>query len=104
MKRYMLQQRVEIFKIYHQNLCSVRLAFRSWHPMNGIHGRHAESTVRLLMNKFQTTGSLLDETVLVCQRNTRLSENIVPIRASMREKPRQSIPRRAQQLCSTATV
>lgn len=103
MERYTIQQRVEIVKIYYQNQCSVRLSFRALRPIYGLRGRPAESTIRRLIRKFETTGSVADEAVPVRQRNARSLENIVAVRDSVRENPRQSIPRRAQELGLSAT-
>ena len=101
MERYTVQQRVNIVKIYYQNECSVRLTFRALRSIYGL--RPAESTTRRLIRKFETTGSVADEAVPVRQRNARSFENIVAVRNSVRENPRQSIPRRAQELGLSVT-
>lgn len=98
MEHYTIQQRVEIIKIYYQNQCSVRETFRKLRTIYGVHDRPAESTIRRLINKFETTGSIADQTTPVRQRTARSIENIVAVRDSVRENPRQSIRRRAQEL------
>lgn len=103
MERYTIQQRVEMVKSYYQNQCSIRQTFRALRPIYGVDGRPSESTIRRLINKFEATGSLLDQTTPVRQRSARSIENIAAVRESVRENPRQSIPRRAQELGLSST-
>lgn len=103
MERYTIAQRVEIVKIYHQNQCSIRRTFRALRPIYGVDNRPAESTIRRLINKFQATGLVVDERRPVRERTARSIENIAAVRESVRENPRLSIPRRAQELGLSST-
>ncbi|KZC08620.1 hypothetical protein WN55_11275 [Dufourea novaeangliae] len=56
-----------------------------------------------MVNKFESTYSLLNIPVPVRQRTGRSIENIAAVRASVQNEPNQSIPRRSQELgiCQT---
>lgn len=77
MERYTIQQRVEINKMYYQNQCSVRQTFCALRPIYDHRSRPAESAIRRLVHKFETTGSVADEAMFVCQKNSRSLENVV---------------------------
>lgn len=98
MERYTIEQRVQIVKFYYQNQCSVRQTFRALRPVYGVHDRPTESTIRRLMQKFEESGSVKDRPTPVRQRRVRSAENIAAVRESVHENPRQSIPRRSQEL------
>ncbi|XP_078038620.1 uncharacterized protein LOC144470903 [Augochlora pura] len=51
-----------------------------------------------LIDTTTTTDSVNDQPTLVRQRKARSAENIAAVRESVQENPRQSIPRRAQEL------
>ncbi|CAH1101131.1 unnamed protein product [Psylliodes chrysocephalus] len=98
MERYTIEQRVEIVKIYYQNQCSVRQTFRALRQVYGVHDRPTESLIRRLMQKFKESGSVADRPTPVRQQRVKFVENIAAVRESVHENPRQSIPRRAQEL------
>ena len=51
-----------------------------------------------MVNKFESTYSLLNVPVPVRQRTGRSTENIAPVRASVQNEPKKSILRRSQEL------
>jgi len=91
MEGHSVEQRVQIIKFYYQNQCSVREMFcvlRDFYPR---HNRPAESTVRRLVVKFESTSSINNQPTPVRRRNARSAENIAAVRESIRENPRRSI-------------
>jgi len=103
MESYSVEQRVQIIKFYYQNQCSVRKTFRALRDFYLRHNRPAESTIRRLVAKFESTGSTNNQPTPVRHRNARSAENIAAVRESVRENPRQSISRRSQELGLSAT-
>ena len=63
MKRFTIQQRLEIVKNYYQNGSSVRRTFRALRPVLGVHNRPSERTIRCLMEKLEATGSVADSKI-----------------------------------------
>jgi len=103
MEGHNVEQRVQIIKFYYQNQCSVREMFcvlRDFYPR---HNRPAESTVRRLVVKFESTSSINNQPTPVRRRNARSAENIAAVRESVRENPRWSISCRSQELNFSAT-
>ena len=98
MDKYTIEQRVQIIKIYYQNDESVRKTFRALRKFYGRNNRPAESTIRHLVNKFESGGTVTDTIVPVRQRNARSEANITAVNESVRENPSLSIPRRSQEL------
>ena len=98
MDNYTIEQRVQIIKIYYQNNESVRKTFRALREFYGRSNRPVESTIRRLVNKFESTGTVTDTTVPVRQRNARSEANIAAVNESVRENPNLSISRRSQEL------
>lgn len=98
MVSYTIEQRVQIIKFYYQNKCSVVQTLRSLRPFFGRRSGPSKSTLQRLVSKFETTGSVNDQLTPVRQRNARSVENIAAVRESVQDNPRQSIPRRAQEL------
>jgi len=88
---------VQIIKFYYQNQCSVRETFRALHDFYLRHNRPAESTIRCLVAKFESTGSINNQPTPLRRRNARSAENIAAVRESVRENPRWSISRRSQE-------
>ena len=95
MDKYTIEQRVKIIKIYYQNNESVRKMFRT---LRKFYGRPAESTIRRLVNKFQSSGTVTDTIVPVRQRNACSEANIAAVNESVYENPNLSVPRRSQEL------
>ena len=104
MKDHSVEQHVQIIKFYYQNQCSVRETFRALRYFYPRHNRPAESTIQRLMAKFESTGSINNQSTPICRRNARSAENIAAVRESIRENPRRSISHRSQELgLSTST-
>ena len=81
-----VEQRVQIIKFYYQNQCSVQETFRVLRNFYLRHNRLAESTIRRLMAKFESTDSINNQSTSV-RRNARSVENIAAVRESVRENP-----------------
>jgi len=58
MEGHSVEQREQIIKFYYQNQCSVRETFRALRDFYSRHNRLAESTIRRLVAKFESTGSI----------------------------------------------
>jgi len=84
-------------------MCSVRETFRALRDFNPRHNRPAESTIRRLVAKLESTGSINNQPIPVRRRNARSAENIAAVRESVWENPRRSISRRSQELSATST-
>jgi len=65
--------------------------------------RPAESTIRHLVVKFESTDSINNQPTPVRRRNARFAENIAAVHESVRENPRRSISRHSQELGLSAT-
>lgn len=55
-------------------------------------------TIRRLVSKFESTGSINNQPTPIPHRNARPIENIAAVPDSVRENPKQSISRRSQEL------
>ena len=75
-----VEQRVQIIKFYYQNQCSVREMFCALRDFYPRHNRPAESTIRRLVTKFESTGSINNQPTSVRRRNARSAENIAAVR------------------------
>lgn len=98
MASYTIEQHVQMIKLYYQNECSSVQTLRALRPFYGRRSGPSKSTLQRLVAKFETTGSVNNQPTPVRQRNARSAENIAAVRESVQENPRQSIPRRAQEL------
>ena len=98
MDKYTIEQGVQIIKIYYQNNESVRKIFRALREFYGRKNRPAESTIRRLVNKFESSGTVTDMIVLVRRRNARSEGNIAAVNESVHENSNLSVPRRSQEL------
>ncbi|KAG8289458.1 hypothetical protein J6590_104028 [Homalodisca vitripennis] len=65
-------------------------------PFSG--GGPSMSTLQRLVAKFEKTGSVNNQPTPRRERNSRSIENVATVRESVQRNPRQSIPRRAQEL------
>ncbi|KZC13929.1 Histone-lysine N-methyltransferase SETMAR [Dufourea novaeangliae] len=103
MVKFTNEQRLEIIKTYYRNSESVVATLRALTPIFGRNNRPTRQAVRAMVNKFESTYSLLNTPVPVRQRTGRSIENIAAVRASVQNEPNQSIPRRSQELgiCQT---
>ena len=55
MEGHSVEKRMQIIKFYYQNQCSVRETFRALHDFYPHYNRLAESTIRRLVAKFEST-------------------------------------------------
>ena len=83
MEGHSVEQRMQIIKFYYQNQCSVRETFRTLRDFYPRHNRPAESTIRRLVAKFESTGSINNQSTSVRRRNARSAENIAAVRGSV---------------------
>ena len=98
MEHNTVQQRMEIIRCDHQNSLSVQATFRARHEIYGQHHCPTEGTIRRIVEKFETTGLVMDQPTPVRRRNARSDQNIVAVRENVNEDPILSIPHRAQEL------
>ncbi|EFN81609.1 hypothetical protein EAI_12104, partial [Harpegnathos saltator] len=98
MTSYTIEQHVQMIKLYYQNDCSLVQTLRALRPFYGRCGGPSKSTLQGLVAKFATTVSVNDQPTPAHRRNARSAENIAAVSESVQENPRQSIPRRAQEL------
>ncbi|XP_065084407.1 uncharacterized protein LOC135706689 [Ochlerotatus camptorhynchus] len=92
MESYSVQQHVQMIKLFYQSKCSLRSTFRALRPFYGRNNRPTERTIRNVVNKFEETGSVNAQPPSVREQNAST------VRKSEQENPRQSTPRRAQEL------
>lgn len=93
MDNYTIEQPVQMIKTYYQNNESVRNTFRALREFYGRNDRPAESTIRRLVNKFKSSGTVTDPIVSVRRRNARSEANIAAVNESVRENPNLSVSR-----------
>jgi len=67
-----VEQRVQIIKFYYQNQCSVRETFRALRDFYLRHNRPAESTIRRLVAKFESTGSINNQPTPIRRQNANV--------------------------------
>ena len=95
---WQVEQHIQIINLFYENWFSVRTTFRTLRPFYVRDDRPAEPTIRPLVDKFESTASVNNLTLLVCQQNAKSAENIAAVSDSVFKNPLQSIPRRAQKL------
>jgi len=93
MEGHSVEQHVQIIKFYYQNQCSIRKTFRALRDFYPRHNRPAESIIRRLVTKFESTDSINNQPTPVRRRNAR--SEIAAVRESVRENPRRSISHRS---------
>lgn len=98
MPSYSTEQHVQVIKLYYLNNCSLVATMRALRPFYGLQYRPSQSTIQRLMAKFEVTGSVNNLPRLVRLRNGRSVDNIAAVHRSVDENPKQSIPRRSQEL------
>ena len=81
-EHYTVQQRMEIIRCDHQNSLSVQATFRVLREIYGQHHLLIEGTIHRIVEKFETTGSVMDHLASARVRNARSDENIVAVRES----------------------
>lgn len=104
MERLTRDQRISIVKIHYQNGSIIKNTFRGLRDSFGRHGRPNETTIGRLMDKFERTGSVLDDVTPTRLRTGRSTENIAAVSESVEETPKKSVRRRAQELGLSATT
>lgn len=57
MEQYTLEQRLQVIQIYYQNSRSITATLRALRPFYRRHNLPAESTIRRLVQKFESTFS-----------------------------------------------
>ncbi|MFR7076297.1 DUF4817 domain-containing protein [Streptococcus pneumoniae] len=62
---------MQIIKLFYENGSSVRATFRALRPFYGRDGRPVESTIRRLVGKFESTGSVNNQPTLTRRRNAK---------------------------------
>jgi len=98
MKHLTPEQRLQIVEIYFQNHGSVRETHRALRPFYGRHNRPSEQLIRITMERFRTTFTLLDSTHHPRRRTVRTKETIAAVERSTKEDQNESIRHRAQEL------
>lgn len=63
MAGYSVEHHVQIIKLFYENRTSVRATFRALHSFYGRDDFLAESTIRRLLEKFESTGSVNNEPI-----------------------------------------
>ena len=76
MNRLTPEQRLQIVQIYYENNGSVRATHRALRPIFGRHNRPSESLIRLTMDRFRTTFTLVDNTHPQRRRTVRTEDAI----------------------------
>jgi len=85
-------------QIYYENGRSLKNTFRKIRDYFGVSNRPHENTIRNLIQKFESTGSIDNVKPPERKRTVRTVENIAAVRESISNEPSLSIPRSSQQL------
>lgn len=105
MEQYTVEQRALIVKNYYKNGESLIATIRKVRPMFGRNNVPNSSTVKRIIEKFESTGSVSDVKHTIRARRGRSEQNITAVRESVAESPETSIRHRAQELdISTGTL
>lgn len=96
---YSIPQRIRLVKLYYQNNCSVVQTQRSFAAMsNRIQRKPSNKMINRLINRFETTGSVLDVKQKTRQRSVRNTEIIDRVHQDVVQDPDTSTRKRASQL------
>src|SRR5690349_14418587 len=98
MERCTVEQRVLIIKNYYQNGESLIATIRKVRPLSGRNNVPNSSTVKRIIEKFESTGSVTDVKHKTRARRGRSEQNITAVRESVTDRPETSIRHRAQEL------
>ena len=98
MERLTPQQRLQIVQLYYEYGRSVKSVYRALRPINGVHNRPTERTIRHTIGKLENNLTLLDDTRPIGPRTAQTVENIAAVNESFVEDSEESIRRRSQQL------
>jgi len=94
MSRLTPEQRLQIVQIYFQNSASVRNTFRALRPFYRRQDRPSEQLIRLTVERFRSTFTLLDN----MHHPRRRTIAIATVEFSIEEDPNESICHRVQEL------
>ncbi|GFX19836.1 DUF4817 domain-containing protein [Trichonephila clavipes] len=98
MNRLTPEQRFQIVQFYFENNGSVRNTYRALRPFYRRQNRPSEQLIRLTMERFHTTFTLIDNSHPQRRRTVRTEEAIATVERSIEEDPNESIRHRAQEL------
>ncbi|GFW66331.1 DUF4817 domain-containing protein [Trichonephila clavipes] len=98
MNRLTPEQRFQIVQFYFEKNGSVRNAYRALRPFYRRQNRPSEQLIRLTMERFRTTFTLIDNSHPQRRRTVRTEEAIATVEGSIEEDPNESIRHRAQEL------
>ncbi|GFX94714.1 DUF4817 domain-containing protein [Trichonephila clavipes] len=98
MNRLTPEQRFQIVQFYFENNGSVRNTYRALRPFYRRQNRPSEQLIRLTIERFRTTFTLIDNSHPQRRRTVRTEEAIATVERSIEEDPNESIRHRAQEL------
>ncbi|GFV39287.1 DUF4817 domain-containing protein [Trichonephila clavipes] len=98
MNRLTPEQRFQIVQFYFENNGSVWNTYRVLRPFYRRQNHPSEQLIRLTMERFHTTFTLIDNSHPQRRRTVRTEEAIATVERSIEEDPNESISHRAQEL------
>ncbi|GFW48757.1 DUF4817 domain-containing protein [Trichonephila clavipes] len=98
MNRLTPEQRFQIVQFYFENNGSVRNTYRALRPFYRRQNHPSQQLIRLTMERFRTTFTLIDNSHPQRRRTVRTEEAIATVERSIEEDPNESIRHRAQEL------
>lgn len=98
MEKFTVEQRVQIIKIHYKNSENFAETVRKTRTIFGHHNAPSRNTVVNLINKFESTGSVVDAKRSGRPRSGRSDENIAMTAVSVDDDPTTSIRHRGQEL------
>ncbi|GFU19028.1 DUF4817 domain-containing protein [Trichonephila clavipes] len=98
MNRLTSEQRFQIVQFYFENNDSVRNTYRALRSFYRRQNRPSEQLIRLTMERFRTTFTLIDNSHPQRRRTVRTEKAIATVMRSIEEDPNESIRHRAQEL------
>ncbi|GFT24750.1 DUF4817 domain-containing protein [Trichonephila clavipes] len=98
MNRLTPEQRFQIVQFYFENNGSVWNTYRALRPFYRRQNRSSEQLIRLTMERFCTTFTLIDNSHPQRRRTVRTEEAIATVERSIEEDPNESTCHRAQEL------
>ena len=98
MNRLTPELRLQIVQFYFENNGSVRNTYRALRPFYPRQNHPSEQLIRLTMERFRTTFTLIDNSHPQRRRTVRTEEAIATVERSIAEDPNESIRHRAQEL------
>ncbi|GFU51827.1 DUF4817 domain-containing protein [Trichonephila clavipes] len=98
MNRLMPEQRFQIVQFYFENNGSVRNTYCALRPFYRRQNRPSEQLIRLTMERFRTTFTLIDNSHPQRRRTVRKEEAVATVERSIEKDPNESIRHRAQEL------